>query len=224
MPPDEPNEEEELEALPEDYDTPFSIPDEGYDRIAGPDNQVYLTPKLGDTHPTTDAGIEPQELYDEGLSAAAGASEPNARDSVVGYHARKDVQPRGVDPLANEQRHPATIRSDQPSVPENSRYYRIIVRPRNDFVTFRIRDIGGIGHMQQLVGKRPNGSWATQAWLISKNDAHIDDGILVADSRGARELLMKLGSEPKYERDSIFTAVDSPSSYQPETHVAHRAE
>ncbi|MDB5169021.1 MAG: hypothetical protein JWO41_377 [Candidatus Saccharibacteria bacterium] len=63
MQPDEPNEEEKLEELPEDNGTPFSPPDDAAD-------------KLDDTHPVTDTNIDPQEVYDEGLPGAAEAKEP----------------------------------------------------------------------------------------------------------------------------------------------------
>ena len=73
MPPDEPNGEEELEELPDDYDTPFSVAYEAKDAIAGPDGEWYMTDKLGATHPATDSGMQLEELYDEGLSGAAEA-------------------------------------------------------------------------------------------------------------------------------------------------------
>jgi len=51
-------------------------------------------------------------------------------------------------------------------------YYRIVVRPKGDFTTFRYQDVGDKGHIQRLAGKRSSGSWDTQAWLISKGDAY----------------------------------------------------
>ena len=99
----------------------------------------------------------------------------------------------------------------RPGTMGGGEYYRIVVRPKNEFVTFRYHDVGEKGHLQRLAGKRSSGSWSTQAWLISKDDAHISEGALVADSRSARDLLLKLGSEPKHEKGDVFTAKDRPN-------------
>lgn len=85
MLPDEPTDEERLEALPEDNETPF--------RPAGPAPAEATTSgdssaddnKLPDDHPATDTNIQPEELYDEGVSGAAEASEPNVNNTVIGY-------------------------------------------------------------------------------------------------------------------------------------------
>jgi hypothetical protein len=90
-------------------------------------------------------------------------------------------------------------------------YYRIVVRDKNDFTTFRYHDVGQKGHIQRLAGKRSTGSWGTQAWLISKDDAHISDGKLVPDTSDARNLIQKLGSNPKHIRGDVFEAKDRPN-------------
>jgi hypothetical protein len=87
-------------------------------------------------------------------------------------------------------------------------YFRIVVRPKGEFVTFRNHDVGSKGHIQRLSGKRSSGSWATQAWLISKNDAHRTNGHLVAHSTAARSVIEKLGSTPKHVKADIFEAKD----------------
>ncbi|HVX48223.1 MAG TPA: hypothetical protein VHA05_02590 [Candidatus Saccharimonadales bacterium] len=71
MPPDEPTDEEELEELPEDGETPF--------------RPATSTP-TDDTHPSTDDGLQPEELYDAGLDV----KEPNAGNAVEGYDPSKD--------------------------------------------------------------------------------------------------------------------------------------
>ena len=87
MPPDEPNEEEQLEELPEDDGTPFNpAPDLERDPDTEPDDERQAEETLDPTHPATDSNIEIDELYQQGLSSAAGASEPNAGDTVEGYH------------------------------------------------------------------------------------------------------------------------------------------
>ncbi|MBI4226371.1 hypothetical protein HY612_04625 [Candidatus Roizmanbacteria bacterium] len=51
--------------------------------------------------------------------------------------------------------------------------------------------------------KRSSGSWADQAWLISKKDAHIEDEKLIADSSGARKILAVIGPA-KHLKADIF--------------------
>lgn len=90
-------------------------------------------------------------------------------------------------------------------------YYRIVVRSKDEFTTFRYHDVGDKGHILRLAGKRSSGSWDTQTWLISKDDAHIEGESLVADSEDARELLTNLGSTPKHLKGDIFEAKDRPN-------------
>ncbi len=90
-------------------------------------------------------------------------------------------------------------------------YFRIVVRPKEEFTTFRYHDIGDKGHLQRLAGKRSSGSWDTQAWLISKEDAHLKGDTLVPDSVDARQLIGKLGSRPKRVKGDVFEARDRPN-------------
>src|SRR5450830_329681 len=68
-------------------------------------------------------------------------------------------------------------------------YFRIVVRSKDEFTTFRYDDVGEKGHILRLAGKRSSGSWDTQTWLIGKGDAHIEDDTLVADTEDARRLI-----------------------------------
>lgn len=101
MPPDEPNDEEELEELPEDNGTPFRPADDTGQAVIDP-NANEQVPTLSeessipsseqggvdDTHPQTDTNMSEQEWYDEGIPGAVGSGvgEPNADDAVIGYH------------------------------------------------------------------------------------------------------------------------------------------
>lgn len=110
VPPDEPTPEEDLERLDQDTDqTPFRpadnasyqadqaqedlsplqpTEDDTDDPLVIQDEKV-VQPDVGDissTHPQTDTNLEPEEYYDEGISGAAEAGEPNAGNEVVGYH------------------------------------------------------------------------------------------------------------------------------------------
>ena len=87
-------------------------------------------------------------------------------------------------------------------------YYRIEVRDKNEFTTFRYHDVGEKGHLMRLAGKRNSGSWDTQAWLIGKSDAHLAGHALIPDSEPARKLIEGLGRKPEYVKGDIFVAKD----------------
>lgn len=90
-------------------------------------------------------------------------------------------------------------------------YFRIDVRAKYDFVTFRYQDVGEPGHILRLAGKRSSGSWDTQAWLIAKTDAHIEGNNLVADTEDVRNLIESLGSVPSHILGDVFEAKDRPN-------------
>jgi hypothetical protein len=90
-------------------------------------------------------------------------------------------------------------------------YFRIVVRDKSQFSSFRNQDIGEPGHIQRLAGHRASGTWDTQAWLISKKDAHLEDEKLVADSKEAKDILKMLSSKPKHIKGDIFEAQDRPN-------------
>lgn len=85
-------------------------------------------------------------------------------------------------------------------------YYHIELRKGDDFETFRTQDVGDPGHLQRVAGKRPGGSWATVKWLVSKEDAHVEDGKLVGNTQEAKELIRKLRSRPVHIRGDRFQA------------------
>src|SRR5207248_2272933 len=69
----------------------------------------------------------------------------------------------------------------RPGTGGGGRFYRIEVRPKQEFVTFRTQDVGDRGHLERVAGKRSSGSWDTATWLISKEDAHRQGDTLVID-------------------------------------------
>ena len=104
-------------------------------------------------------------------------------------------------------------------------YFRIVVRPKEEFTTFRYHDVGEKGHLLRLAGKRSSGSWDTQAWLVSKDDAHIEGDTVIADTVDARKLIETLGSKPKHVKGDVFEAKDRlnvPESKKP-TEAQQRA-
>lgn len=99
----------------------------------------------------------------------------------------------------------------KPGIKGTGDYYRIIVRPKYEFITFRYHDVGDPGHVQRLSGKRSSGSWSTQAWLVAKSDAHREGKKLVPDSPGARKIIDTLKSPPVHVEADIFKAKDRPN-------------
>jgi hypothetical protein len=87
-------------------------------------------------------------------------------------------------------------------------FYRIEVRPKEEFVIFRNQDVGNKGGIERLAGKRPSGSWDTATWLVSKNCAHVENEELVADKPEVKELFDMLGSPPIHIEGDIFKAKD----------------
>jgi hypothetical protein len=81
----------------------------------------------------------------------------------------------------------------KPGTKGEGKYYRIVVRPKEEFTTFRYHDVGEPGGIQRLSGKRSSGSWDDQAWLIDKDMAHIEGDTLVADTPDAQEVLDEIG-------------------------------
>lgn len=94
----------------------------------------------------------------------------------------------------------------KPGTGGKGKFYRVVVRPKSEFVSFRNHDVGRKGHLQRLAGRRKSGSWATQAWLIAKADASVVNGILVGKTSDAKKLLSKLRTKPKRVRGDIFEA------------------
>jgi len=94
----------------------------------------------------------------------------------------------------------------KPGAGGEGEYFHVGVRPKTEFARFRTQDVGDAGHIQRVAGKRSSGSWDTVKWLISKQDAHIEGGKLVADTKAARDLLAELDSKPVHVKGDVFEA------------------
>jgi hypothetical protein len=90
-------------------------------------------------------------------------------------------------------------------------YYHVEVRPGDAFVTFRTQDVGRRGHIQRVAGKRSSGYWSTVKWLIGKEDAHIQDEKLIPDTKAAKDVIEKLGSQPVHLVGDRFKARPGPN-------------
>lgn len=91
----------------------------------------------------------------------------------------------------------------KPGTQGAGKYYRVIVRPSGDFVKFRYQDVGDPGGILRLAGQRKSGSWDDQAWLISKDRAHIEADKLIAEDAEAEEVLQKIGPA-RHLRGDVF--------------------
>ncbi len=94
----------------------------------------------------------------------------------------------------------------KPGTTGKGEYYHIEVRPKREFTIFRTQDVGERGGIQRVAGKRGSGSWDTQKWLISKDEAHIEGERLVPDTEDARAALKSLGSKPTHISGDRFKA------------------
>lgn len=114
----------------------------------------------------------------------------------------------------------------KPGSRSGGRFFHVEVRPAREFVSFRLQDIGKPGGVERLAGRRASGSWDTQKWLIEKSRAHLDKGMLVADSAEAEKVLATLGSPPVHLGGDRFRAKprrDIPESEKP-TPAMRRAQ
>ena len=94
----------------------------------------------------------------------------------------------------------------KPGTGGKGKYYRVVIRPKSGFTSFRAHDIGRKGHSIRLAGKRKTGTWATQAWLISKKDATVKAGILVGKDSETKKILSKLCTKPRRVKGDVFQA------------------
>jgi hypothetical protein len=126
-----------------------------------------------------------------------------AQESLLESGAQKPQEQPSSQPKRRKRAKPGTTGEGD--------YFRIIVRPKDEFGTFRYQDVGEKGHIQRLAGLRESGSWDTHAWLISKKDAHLEGDILIPDTEDARSLIEGLGSKPKRVKEDLFEAKDRPN-------------
>jgi len=113
---------------------------------------------------------------------------------------------RGMTKAQHARAQPEGQARKKPGMGGKGKFYRVIVRPKGDFVMFRIHDVGKKGHVERLAGKKANGRWATVSWLIDKKEAHISKGILVGDNKDVRDVLGKLRRKPKHLKGDVFEA------------------
>jgi hypothetical protein len=131
------------------------------------------------------------------------AARRNIRKAQAAWQSMSHEQHARAQPQGRGRKKPGTTGEGE--------YFRIMVRPKEDFVTFRTQDVGAPGHIQRLAGKRGSGSWDTHAWLISKGDAHVEGGELVPDTVEAGQTLADLGSKPRRVEADVFETKPRPN-------------
>jgi len=125
--------------------------------------------------------------------------------------AKENIKKAEMTPRKRTAAQPEGRKRAKPGTKGEGAYFRIGVRSKEQFTTFRYHDVGEKGHILRLAGKRSSGSWDTQVWLIGKDDAHIEGDTLVADTDDARSLIEDLGSKPKHVKGDVFEAKDRPN-------------
>ena len=100
----------------------------------------------------------------------------------------------------------AKTRRAKPGAHGRGGFFHIQVRPKRDFVSFRNQDVGARGGIERVAGRRANGSWDTQKWLIGKSEAHRAGKRLAPDTAAARKVLAQLGSLPRHLGGDRFIA------------------
>ena len=107
------------------------------------------------------------------------------------------------------------------------KFYRIEVRPKADFVSFRTQDVGKKGGLERIAGRRSSGSWATVTWLVEKSKAHVTgNGQLVIDDLKAKTALLQIRRPIMHQKADVFTALprkNVPESAKP-TPAMRRAQ
>jgi hypothetical protein len=86
------------------------------------------------------------------------------------------------------------------------KFYRIELRPKGQFSSFRIQDVGKKGGLERLAGHRPSGSWDTAAWLISKDKADVVNGHLKITGTKEKSVLKQIKGPIVHIKGDIFRA------------------
>lgn len=95
----------------------------------------------------------------------------------------------------------------KPGSTGKGKYFRIEVRPKSQFTSFKTHDVGSPGGLQRIAGRRSSGSWATAAWLVSKEDAQVTKAKeLVITDAGAKTVLKSIQEPIEYVKGDIFKA------------------
>lgn len=109
----------------------------------------------------------------------------------------------------------------------SGKFYRIEVRPKSDFASFRTQDVGKKGGLERIAGRRTSGSWDTVTWLVEKEKAHVSiNGQLIIDDLKTKTALAQIRCPILHKKGDVFTALprkNVPESAKP-TPAMRRAQ
>lgn len=98
-------------------------------------------------------------------------------------------------------------RRKNPGTTGKGNFYRIEVRPKGEFVTFRNQDVGRRGDLERLAGKRSSGSWDTVSWLIEKDVASVRGGkLMITDPKVKASLAKQIRGPVVHVKGDVFKA------------------
>jgi len=98
------------------------------------------------------------------------------------------------------------MRRKVPGSTGKGKFYRINVRPKGEFTSFRVQDVGKKGGLERLAGHRASGSWDTVTWLVEKKDAHVKNGHLIVTGAKAKSVLKNISGHIYHVKGDIFRA------------------
>ncbi len=93
-----------------------------------------------------------------------------------------------------------------PGTTGRGKFYRIEVRPKGEFISFRNQDVGRKGGLERLAGRRSSGSWDTVSWLIAKKDAKVVRGKLTITDPNVRTALKQISGRIVHVKGDVFKA------------------
>lgn len=95
----------------------------------------------------------------------------------------------------------------KPGASGKGHFYRIMVRPKDEFVSFRVQDVGKRGGLERLAGRRSSGSWDTVSWLVSKDAARVGpNGQLKITGAKEKTALKQIRGPIMHVKGDIFRA------------------
>lgn len=86
------------------------------------------------------------------------------------------------------------------------KFYRIEIRPKRQFSSFRVQDVGKKGGLERLAGHRRSGSWDTVSWLIAKDKAEVVKGHLKIIGTKEKSVLKQIKGPITHIKGDIFHA------------------
>lgn len=86
-------------------------------------------------------------------------------------------------------------------------FYRIEIRPKSTFTSFRTQDVGKKAGLERIAGRRSSGSWDTATWLVSKKDARMtaDKKLVITDAK-AKTVLDQISGKIIHVKGDVFKA------------------